>query len=97
MLLVPALRPDGDGRPVACVANLTPVPRHGYRLGLPSAGRWVEVLNTDAAEFGGSGVGNGEVVDRRASPWHGHAQSVAAHPAALGVVWLAPEPDRPHR
>ena len=56
-----------DGRPVACIANLTPVPRHGYRLGLPSAGRWSELLNTDAAEFGGSGVGNAELVDRRGS------------------------------
>src|SRR5258706_3950022 len=43
--------PQGSARPIACVANLTPVPRHGYRLGLPVAGRWVDVLNTDASEF----------------------------------------------
>ena len=50
------------GRPsrwrVACIANLTPLSRNGYRVGLPAPGRWLEVLNTDAAEWGGSGVGN---------------------------------------
>ena len=79
----------GSGRPVACVANLTPVPRHGYRLGLPAAGRWVELLNTDAAAFGGSGVSNGEVWTDDVA-WHGHPQSVALTMPPLGVVWLAP-------
>jgi 1,4-alpha-glucan branching enzyme len=65
------------------------VPRHGYRLGLPAAGKWVEVLNTDAAEFGGSGVVNGEVWTDDVS-WHGHPQSVAVTIPPLGVVWLAP-------
>ena len=52
------LRRRADGRSgdaVACVANLTPVPRYGYRVGLPAPGRWREVLNTDAIEWGGSG------------------------------------------
>ena len=39
--------PIEDGRPIACVANLTPVPRHDYRIGLPQPGRWVEILNSD--------------------------------------------------
>src|SRR5438067_4003441 len=81
--------PRGGGRPVACVANLTPVPRHGYRLGLPVAGRWVELLNTDAAEFGGGGIGSGEVWTDDVA-WHGHPQSVALTIPPLGVVWLAP-------
>jgi 1,4-alpha-glucan branching enzyme len=81
--------PHGDGRPIACVANLTPVPRHGYRLGLPIAGRWTEVLNTDASEFGGGGVGSGEVWTDTVA-WHGHPQSVALTLPPLGVVWLAP-------
>lgn len=40
------------------VANFTPVPRHGYRIGVPERGFWKEVLNSDAAEYGGSGLGN---------------------------------------
>jgi 1,4-alpha-glucan branching enzyme len=40
------------------VANFTPVPRHGYRIGLPWAGRWREILNTDTGIYGGSGTGN---------------------------------------
>jgi len=81
--------PHGGARPVVCVGNLTPVPRHGYRLGLPSAGRWVEIMNTDAAEFGGSGVGNGEVWTDDVS-WHGQPQSVNLTLPPLGVIWLAP-------
>jgi 1,4-alpha-glucan branching enzyme len=80
----------GGGRPVACVANLTPVPRHGYRLGLPTPGRWREILNTDASDFGGGGVVNGEVWTDGVA-WHGHQQSVALTLPPLGVVWLAPE------
>ena len=57
--------------------------------GCPVAGRWDEVLNTDAAEFGGSGVGNGEVWTDDVA-WHGHPQSVAMTLPPLGVVWLAP-------
>ena len=48
---------EGD-HPVAVVCNLTPVPRHGYRIGLPHAGIWREILNTDAVVYGGSGGGN---------------------------------------
>jgi 1,4-alpha-glucan branching enzyme len=45
-------------RPVLVVCNFTPVPRHAYRLGLPRAGRWREILNSDAPVYGGSGLGN---------------------------------------
>ena len=65
------------------------MPRHGYRLGLPVAGRWVEVLNTDAAAFGGSGIGSGEVWTDDVA-WHGHPQSVALTLPPLGIVYLAP-------
>ncbi len=47
-----------DAAPIAVVANMTPVPRHGYRVPLPRDGPWREVLNTDAAAYGGSGAGN---------------------------------------
>jgi 1,4-alpha-glucan branching enzyme len=49
-------------KPVAVISNFTPVPREGYLLPLPSAGRWREVINSDAPHYGGSGVGNGGVV-----------------------------------
>ncbi len=50
--------PAGEAPPVLCVSNFTPVPRYGYRLGVPTAGRWREIVNTDGGSYGGSGVGN---------------------------------------
>ena len=47
-----------DARPVLVVANMTPVPRHGYRIPVPENGRWREIVNSDAQQYGGSGVGN---------------------------------------
>jgi len=81
---------DRDGRPVVCVANLTPVVRAGYRVGLPVAGTWSEVLNTDADCYGGSGVGNGGHVVTEPLPWHGLEQSAAMTLPPLGVLWLRP-------
>ena len=89
-VLVPALRPDGHAAgPSRASPTSRPVPRHGYRLGLPTAGRWARCSNTDAAEFGGSGVGNREVWTDDVA-WHGHPQSVAMTLPPLGVVYLAP-------
>jgi len=81
----------GDGKVMACVANLSPVVRHGYRIGLPEGGSWREVLNTDATIFGGSGVGNGGAVWASDHPWHGLAFSAEMTLPPLGVLWLAPE------
>ena len=75
---------------VLCVANLTPVPRYDYRIGLPSGGRWREVLNTDAGEWGGSGVGNLGGVDAEPSRWHGRPYSAGLTLPPLGVLWLTP-------
>ncbi|HEX2851155.1 MAG TPA: 1,4-alpha-glucan branching protein GlgB [Acidimicrobiales bacterium] len=82
---------EDRSRVVACIANLSPVPRYAYRVGLPRAGAWRELVNTDAAEFGGSGVGNGGQVWAADEPWHGldHSADVTLPP--LGVLWLAPE------
>ncbi len=55
-------RRAGGDRLVVCVLNFTPVVRHGYRLGFPMAGRWRERLNSDAAIYGGSDVGNAGLV-----------------------------------
>jgi 1,4-alpha-glucan branching enzyme len=53
------LRQNADrSRRVLVILNLSPVPRHGYRVGLPAGGYWREVLNSDAAVYGGSNQGN---------------------------------------
>ncbi|MGH9125415.1 MAG: 1,4-alpha-glucan branching protein GlgB [Acidimicrobiales bacterium] len=79
------------GQPVlACIANLTPVPHDGYRIGLPMAGRWREVLNTDSEFFGGSGMGNGGEVVATPTSWHGLPASVELTLPPLSVLWLEP-------
>ena len=84
---------DADGNPtvLACVANFSGGPRDDYRVGLPFAGRWREVLNTDAEIYGGSGVGNLGVVEAEPQMWHGRPASAALRLPPSGVLWLAPE------
>ena len=65
------LRVDRAGRAVLCVLNATPVVRRGYRVGLPRRGRYVELLNTDAARYGGTDVGNAGAVEAEETPSHG--------------------------
>ena len=85
------LRPVGGADDaVACIANLTPVPRYGYRVGLPMPGRWRELVNTDAIQWGGSGVGNYGAVEATDISWHGHRWSAAVTLPPLGVLWLTP-------
>ena len=74
------------GDTLLVVINLTPVPRHGYRLGVPAAGYWREVLNSDALEYGGSGQGNFGGVSSGPDPMHGHAQSLSITLPPLGMV-----------
>jgi 1,4-alpha-glucan branching enzyme len=81
---------DGE-KPVAVVTNFAGAPHEDYRLGLPHAGRWREVLNTDAAEYGGSGVGNLGVVEATDHPSHGRPASALLRVPPLGTVWLTPE------
>jgi 1,4-alpha-glucan branching enzyme len=85
------LRTGDDGSVLACVANFAAVPHEGYRLGLPHAGRWLEVLNTDAVTYGGSGVGNLGAVQAEDVPWDGYGASVALRVPPLAVLWLRPE------
>ncbi len=86
------LRVTADGRrTLACVCNLAPVPREGYRLGLPHGGRWRVALNTDSDLYGGSGAGNLGVVEAEAAPWQGQPDSTELTLPPLGVVWLVPE------
>jgi 1,4-alpha-glucan branching enzyme len=79
-----------DGTLLACVVNFSAVPHERYRLGLPRAGRWQELLNTDAAAYGGSGVGNLGEVATEPLPWHGQPASVTLRVPPLGALWLAP-------
>ncbi len=81
------------GRPLACVCNLSPVARTAYRVALPRPGVWREVLNTDAAEYGGSSVGDPLRVVSDESPWHDQPYSGEVTLPPLGVVWLVPEVD----
>ena len=77
-----------DHQVVLVVANMTPVPRHGYRLGVPFAGCWLERLNTDAGCYGGSNVGNGGAVMARAEPSHGQPASLTLTLAPLSTLVL---------
>jgi 1,4-alpha-glucan branching enzyme len=77
-----------EGPPLICVANLATEPRSGYRIGLPEARAYREVLNTDAAEYGGSGVGNQGRIEAEEKPWDGQPASAELTLPPLGVVWL---------
>ncbi|MFI5838128.1 1,4-alpha-glucan branching protein GlgB [Catenuloplanes sp. NPDC051500] len=86
--MVSYLRWGSDGSVMACVANFSGTPRTGYRVGLPRGGRWDEVLNTDAAHYGGSGVGNFGAVHASDAGSHGlpHSAEVAVGPYA--TIWF---------
>jgi 1,4-alpha-glucan branching enzyme len=70
------------------ICNFTPVPRLGYRVGVPSEGYYREVINTDAREYGGSGVGNRGGVQAEPTPWHGRPASIQIDLPPLAVVYL---------
>jgi 1,4-alpha-glucan branching enzyme len=63
------LRRAADGSFVVCISNFTPLVRSGYRVGVPQAGCYTELLNTDSEKYGGSGVSFREI----------HTQDVEAH------------------
>jgi 1,4-alpha-glucan branching enzyme len=84
-------RDPAGGEIVAAVANFTPAPRTSYRIGVPLAGRWREVLNSDADAYGGSNTGNGGGLTTEPVPMHGHAQSLSLVVPPLGFLLLAPE------
>jgi 1,4-alpha-glucan branching enzyme len=78
-------------RHVVVVCNFTPVPRYGYRVGVPAAGFYREALNTDAAEFGGSGVVNAPGKPASPQPWHNQPACLELTLPPLGVTILSPE------
>ncbi len=86
-------RAAGDGSPdLLVVANMTPAPRHDYRIGVPQAGRWRERLNSDAGLYGGSGMGNGGHADTTPVAGHGEAQSLSLTLPPLGLLVLEHAP-----
>jgi 1,4-alpha-glucan branching enzyme len=80
---------------VACIANFSAMPHLDYKVGLPVAGRWREVINTDAIVYGGSGVGNLGGIEAEPEPWHGLPASASITIPPLGVLWLTPVPEEP--
>ncbi len=70
------------------VCNLTPVVRHGYRIGVPQAGTWQELLNTDSGWYGGGNIGNGGAVPTEPVPLHGQAQSLLLTLPPLATLYL---------
>ena len=87
--IVTFCRFDKGGREVVlCAFNFTPVIRTGYRVGVPRPGDYAELLDTDAAIYGGSNVGNAGGVSSEPRPWHGQPQSVALTLPPLAAVWF---------
>jgi 1,4-alpha-glucan branching enzyme len=82
------LRYAADGSAVAAVTNFAGVPHENYLIGLPYAGPWSELLNTDAAEYGGAGVGNLGAVTAVPAPARGFAHSATVQIGAFATIWL---------
>ncbi len=85
------LRYGADGSVLACVSNFSGSVHRGYRLGLPHAGAWREVLNTDAVEYGGAGEGNLGLVTATPGGHHGQPASALLTLPSLSTVWLTPQ------
>jgi 1,4-alpha-glucan branching enzyme len=86
--VVSFLRKSAGEDVVLCVFNFTPVPRPGYRIGVPRPGEWRELANGDAAEYGGSGIGNAGSALAEKLPRHGRAYSVALDLPPLAALFL---------
>jgi 1,4-alpha-glucan branching enzyme len=78
----------GGKKHLVCISNLSPVPRYGFRVGLPKAGTYTEVLNTDAENYGGGNVGNMGKVKAEKTAWHGLDHSAMVTLPPLGTIWL---------
>lgn len=75
-------------RPVIAAFNFTPVARENYRVGVPGAGRWREVLNSDATDYGGSGMGNPHGAEATPIPWQDHDWSIVLALPPLAGLYL---------
>jgi len=86
--VVAFVRWSASGEAVACLVNFGGNPVGPYRVGLPFAGRWDEILNSDAADFGGSGVGNFGGVTAVPQPWGDQPASAELTLPPLAALWL---------
>ena len=84
------LRFGSDGSVMACVFNFAGAEHSRYRLGLPRAGTWREVLNSDATVYNGSGIGNLGAVRAVDEPWHGRPASAQLVLPPNSAIWLEP-------
>ena len=84
------LRWSASGEPLLVVANFTPIPREGYRIGVPFGERWDEVFNSDSQRYAGSNYGNEGAVVGQAVPSHGQPISLALNLPPLAVLILRP-------
>jgi 1,4-alpha-glucan branching enzyme len=80
-----------EGKLLVCVCNFTPIVRHNYPVGVPRAGRYREVFNSDAAVYGGSGVHQGGEVHTRPEQMHGREYALRLTLPPLATIILAPE------
>ncbi|MBN4927373.1 1,4-alpha-glucan branching protein GlgB [Hoyosella rhizosphaerae] len=86
--VVSFLRHHRGSPSIACVVNFSSTALHDYRLGLPQLGTWTEIVNTDAEEYGGHGIGNFGAVLATDEPWHGHRASAVITIPAASALWL---------
>jgi 1,4-alpha-glucan branching enzyme len=77
-----------EDAPVLVICNFTPVPRYGYRLGVPRGGGWQEILNTDSATYGGSNLGNAGYCQAENAPLHNLPASLRLDLPPLGTLIL---------
>jgi 1,4-alpha-glucan branching enzyme len=84
------IRWSQEREPLVCLCNFAPVVGEDYRVGLPRAGRWVEILNTDDAAYGGSNVPAMGVVEAEEIDWDGQPASARVTLPPLATVWLIP-------
>ena len=84
------IRRDKHGGEVVVAMNFTPVPRDFYRLGVPRAGRYRELINTDSQIYGGSDVGNHGGIEAEARPWMGQSHSLEMVLPPLSCIVLQP-------
>ncbi len=88
------LRKGEDGsESILCVGNFTPVPRHHYRVGVPAAGHYRELLNSDAELYGGSNMGNSGGVRAEGSPCHGRPYSLSLTLPPLSMLFFKRQPE----
>jgi 1,4-alpha-glucan branching enzyme len=85
--IISFLRKSKDGEFTVVLCNFTPVVRHDYRIGVPKPGRYREVFNSDLSRYGGSGVGNSDLVADETA-WHNQPCSVSVTVPPLATIYL---------